>query len=1050
MEKPATSDDVEAGLAGDGSTSSKKSASKRPRLEKARKFLGDARTDRSWRGALAIMTPLALLLFIPGNDRLLRAVMGGIPGSLYTILVFFYAPSIGAAFSRSLCYMWSVILSLPFLMLYAYLAAAFGKVAIFSAVVLTWALLGPFYGGLIPIVFAATTVGFVMGPLNSLTPADAANPGAFAVSLWAPDGPLTAAALSAGLVIPFTVAPYLLWNLPLSSRDIFSGAVEVMDEVAREVSAIAGLMRPGHTTTMEEDKILAHEVRERVKRIAGIIEFMKTSLPFTRFEPGTFPAGNRRIPIKKWAALHHAVRKMSIKTSLILGALTHALTLRAEAGGKHPYKPVQTDWQDDAADVLESYMLGVKNIANALRPFQHRVYRHVDELVKTSLNLISESFKGLKEKKVTLLASVEKANIAGLPECCEKLSAWAGATTAAPSEEALDVLAREILQEGRQGNESLGMARIDRMTLEELYYRYQLMVVVACGTTLETQDALKTASADVVSMISTPMSVSCCLWESFQGIMDTPWTVVDSYVETFALMRGGRLQTFLHGHPGKYLQMLVGFSTLLAMNIFWPAWRNLVGHSGFSAYHIVAFVTTLSDSFESTLKKGLSCLIGIPIGGLFGVQFIVLRELLTPYSTALDFAFIACIICMVLMSAVVLWFQPTPVSQFKLPRMADLSIALQQGGATAVAIVIAGLDISITNRIHAAASTYISKTVSIMVAALVAVVTSLLVYPSFNYSIVRRKLRKVLRDAAIHYQQLGMIFYEPTRNAADPVSAQSILKMPTSRFGRLVRAQTLLSSVKLEPVKPLEVISSIESNMEFLRDQLFEIEATLAGTDSYGSSFMTCISFTSDRGAHQAMDITQKLVLVYLKNLAHMMMAAHAELGYDDTVVMSYHHYQSGISQFQPHLCPYSEELQALQEEFSKESRLFVNLQAKALLTVSALLLYHSPNFADLVSFTHETPEEVKQHTRTLEQLIPELSAALTRTRTKRFSLYLKWILLANRQAKAPKQGFSPPSKAEVEARLGEVVRAMGDDSVFSSFGSGVHRLLLQAFSSFP
>jgi hypothetical protein len=142
-----------------------------------------------------------------------------IPGFLYIIVVNDYVPSLGGALAQSLLWAWNTILTLPFLTLWAYAAAAWGRGALFTAIVATCALLGPVVETKSSYIFVLASAGVVMSTLSQVDQtATSADPAAFVTSLWAPHGALTIQLYLAILLVPFAVIPQLIGKLILSSR----------------------------------------------------------------------------------------------------------------------------------------------------------------------------------------------------------------------------------------------------------------------------------------------------------------------------------------------------------------------------------------------------------------------------------------------------------------------------------------------------------------------------------------------------------------------------------------------------------------------------------------------------------------------------------------------------------------------------------------------------------------------------------------------------------------------------------------------------------------
>lgn len=230
MSSARDADDVES-----GSTASRHKE-KRPRSALGR-FWRDVRTDRAWRVGLAVVLPLAILYGVPATRR----VLGPMVTFLYTIAAYNYIPSVGGALSLSLFWAWHGLASLPVLTALAYAAAAGGKGVLLASLVACAVGLQPVLGTTVVTVFLLHSAGFVLGTLNAaLLAPDAA---AYVASLWGPTGQLTFLAISCVLLVPFTVLPYIIGPMLLSSRHSFRAAMDVLEEVAAASAQCADVLR---------------------------------------------------------------------------------------------------------------------------------------------------------------------------------------------------------------------------------------------------------------------------------------------------------------------------------------------------------------------------------------------------------------------------------------------------------------------------------------------------------------------------------------------------------------------------------------------------------------------------------------------------------------------------------------------------------------------------------------------------------------------------------------------------------------------------------------
>ena len=102
--------------------------------------------------------------------------------------------------------------------------------------------------------------------------------------------------------------------------------------------------------------------------------------------------------------------------------------------------------------------------------------------------------------------------------------------------------------------------------------------------------------------------------------------------------------------------------------------------SSFSAWQLGAFASTLNPTVEATLKKGLSAGVGIPVGGLAGLAFVLLSDMVVDAQLSVRLTVEVVIFSsLFVFTAVAAWLQPIPGSTFRLDGLADLKVAIQVG-----------------------------------------------------------------------------------------------------------------------------------------------------------------------------------------------------------------------------------------------------------------------------------------------------------------------------------------------------------------------------------
>lgn len=211
-------------------------------------FVRDVRTDRAWRTGLTLTLPLWIMYALPSTAPALRTL----PTFLFVIAAYNYIPSIGGALSFSLFWAWHGLMTLPFLSALAYATAAGGKGALFGSLVALGIGLQPVLGTSVAVVFLLHSSGFVLSTLDAALAAPDAT--AFVVGMWGPQGKLTLIAISCALLVPFTVLPYAIGPLLLSSRHSFRSAMDVLDEVAIAHRRCAAFVRISLGSTLPTDE----------------------------------------------------------------------------------------------------------------------------------------------------------------------------------------------------------------------------------------------------------------------------------------------------------------------------------------------------------------------------------------------------------------------------------------------------------------------------------------------------------------------------------------------------------------------------------------------------------------------------------------------------------------------------------------------------------------------------------------------------------------------------------------------------------------------------
>jgi hypothetical protein len=111
------------------------------------------------------------------------------------------------------------------------------------------------------------------------------------------------------------------------------------------------------------------------------------------------------------------------------------------------------------------------------------------------------------------------------------------------------------------------------------------------------------------------------------------------------------------------------------------------------------------------------------------------------------------------------------------------------------------------------------------------------------------------------------------------------------------------------------------------------------------------------------------------------------------------------------------------------------------MLLVSADLVYRSPSRIDLVNLgLVDSPDQVAA----LEVESKKLSDLLKAARVKAASANMQWLMATRRCVGATKEGFNPPDKAEVQARIRDVTSSALHDHMFGVFSHHVTLTILK------
>ena len=140
--------------------------------------------------------------------------------NLYFIHVIDYVPSIGSSVSASVYKTTWALLTLPFQSLYAYVAAMYGRTAVFLVALACIVVMEPMYyhpASSAALVFVATG-GFSLSVLSSTSVAPNTDPVALVLSEWGPSGRLTILAYCLLLMVPITILVHSVLPWRWSSR----------------------------------------------------------------------------------------------------------------------------------------------------------------------------------------------------------------------------------------------------------------------------------------------------------------------------------------------------------------------------------------------------------------------------------------------------------------------------------------------------------------------------------------------------------------------------------------------------------------------------------------------------------------------------------------------------------------------------------------------------------------------------------------------------------------------------------------------------------------